>query len=122
MLTATLDDGMGHGLALIERFAAVMGVSVSPLGLLIKPEAIIAACTQAKPDFLGLTVLQLDSDDDLARVSRNLPANTCLIAGGPAFRYDPEMAERCAVSHVAENVAYFIDFVLNWTPENAPKQ
>jgi methylmalonyl-CoA mutase cobalamin-binding subunit len=116
MITATLDDGLGHGLALIERYAEVLGMAIDPLGLLQPPESIIAACAAAKPDFLGLTVLQPHSDDDLALVGKNLPVGTCLIAGGPAFRYDKEMADRCSVDHVAENVADFIDFALNWTP------
>jgi hypothetical protein len=122
MLTATLDDGIGHGLALIERFAAVMGASVQPLGLLQQPETIITACNRRVPDFLGLTVLQLESDDALALVGHNLPPATCLIAGGPAFRYDRDMADRCAVGHVAENVAYFIDYLLHWTRENDPER
>jgi hypothetical protein len=120
LITATLDDGMGHGLALIEQFAAVMGASVNRLGLLQLPETIIAACIEAKPDFLGLTVLQLDSDDALAMVGRNLFPGTRLIAGGPAFQYDRDMAQRCAVDHVAKNVAYFMDFLMNWAPGNAP--
>jgi hypothetical protein len=120
MVTATLDDGMGHGLALIERFAAVLGLSIHHLGLLQRPEPILSACHRMVPEFLGLTVLHPDSEDDLARIGSGLPPGTCLIAGGPAFTYDPAMAHRCAVAHRAQNVAYFIDFVLNWTPLNAP--
>ena len=120
MISATLDDGMGYGLALIEQYAAIMGISVNHLGLLQKPEKIIAACNQEKPDFVGLTVLQLDSDDDLAKVGLNLPPGTCLIAGGPVFQYDPDMATRCAVDHVAKNVAHFIDYLLDWTLDNGP--
>ena len=120
MITATLDDGMGHGLALIERFAAVMGMQVNPLGLLQKPKTILSACQEMGPDLLGVTVLHPDSDNALAVIGHNLPPATALIAGGPAFDYDPEMAHRCAVNYVAVNLAYFIDFGLKWTPADAP--
>ena len=116
MITATLDDGMGHGLAIIERFASVMGITVEKMGLLQDPETIIKRCRERIPDFLGLTVLQLDSDDDLTRVSLGIPKKACLIAGGAAFRYDPELADRCRVGFVAINVAFFIDFILRWSP------
>jgi methylmalonyl-CoA mutase cobalamin-binding subunit len=116
MITATLDDGMGHGLAIIERFATVLGMTVEKMGLLQEPEAIVTRCRTKIPDFLGLTVLQLDSDDDLARVSQGIPKKTCLIAGGAAFRHDPELADRCRVGFVAKNVAFFIDFILRWSP------
>ena len=115
MITATLDDGLGHGLVLIERFACIMGISVDKLGLLLKPQGIVTRCQTEVPDLLGLTVLQLDSEDDLARVGQSLPKGTCLIAGGAAFRLDPELARRCRVDYVAENVAHFIDFILKWS-------
>ncbi|MDA8137548.1 MAG: hypothetical protein M0036_02740 [Desulfobacteraceae bacterium] len=118
LVTASLDDSIGQGLEVIHLFARVMGLVVTPLGLMQRPEAILAACHSHRPAYLGLTVLQPDSEEDLARIGLHLPPDTCLIAGGPAFRYDPEMAERCGVHYVAANVAYFIDFVLNdarWT-------
>ncbi len=119
MITATLDDGMGQGLAIIERFASVLGITVENMGFLQKPEAIVTRCRTQVPDFLGLTVLQLDSDDDLARVSQGIPKKTCLIAGGAAFRHDPELADRCRVNFVAQNVAFFIDFLLSWSPSGS---
>lgn len=116
MMTATLDDGLGHGLALIERFACIMGFSVTKMGLMQKPQTIVRRCQSDTPDFLGLTVLQLDSDDDLEQVGRGLPERTCLIAGGAAFRMDPDLAVRCRVDFVATNVAHFISFILDWSP------
>ena len=116
MITATLDDGMGHGLTIIRRYAECMGLSVNHLGLLKKDVEILAACLQDPPDFLGMTVLQLDSDEALARVGHGLPESTQLIAGGPVFRFDEDMASRCNVSYVAKNVAYFIDYLLKWKP------
>jgi methylmalonyl-CoA mutase cobalamin-binding subunit len=116
LLTATLDDGLGQGLQIIHRYAQLMGMRIVPLGLLQTPEAIVAACRRHRPDFLGLTVLQLDSDDDLCQVGHSLDARTCLIAGGPVFKFDPELAQRCNVGFVARDVACFIDFLLKWSP------
>lgn len=118
LMTATLDDGIGQGIEIIGLFAEVLGMRVMPLGLVQPADAIVTACRRHCPDFLGLTVLQLDSDEALARVGHRLPPGTCLIAGGPAFRYDPEMAARCGVHHVAANVAYFIAFLLQHAENN----
>ena len=115
MLTATLDDGIGQGLKIIQRYADILGIDIVSLGLLQDPEAILAACRKHEPDFLGLTILQLDSDDDLCRVGHGLPSKTLLIAGGPVFKFDPEMAERCKVGYVARDVAFFIEFLLDWS-------
>ncbi|MBI5551264.1 MAG: hypothetical protein HY911_07115 [Desulfobacterales bacterium] len=112
LLTATLDDGIGQGIEIIHLFAEVMGMQIIPVGLVRPAEAIVAACLEHRPEYVGLTVLQLDSEEELARVGHRLPAGTCLIAGGPAFRHDPDMAHRCGVHYVAANVAYFIDYVL----------
>ena len=114
IVTATLDDGIGQGLSTIHLFSRVIGLEIHALGLLQPPETIIEACKRLRPDFLGLTVLQLDSDDNLARVGHGLPSPTRLIAGGPAFRFDPEMADRCGVHFVARDVARFVDFMCRW--------
>ena len=116
MLTATLDDGIGQGLQIIHRYADILGMDILPLGLLQTPEAITAACRKHEPDFLGLTILQLDSDDDLCQVGHSLPSKTMLIAGGPVFKFDPEMAERCKVGYVAGDASCFIEFLLDWPP------
>lgn len=112
LLSTTLDDGIGQGIEIINLFSATMGIQVVFLGLVQSPEAIVSACRKILPDILGMTVLQQDSEDGLHLVGRSLPPKTRLIAGGAAFKYDPELAERCSVDYVAENVAYFIDYVL----------
>ena len=116
MLTATLDDGLGQGLELIERYAGLAGLKVVAMGLLQPAEAIVARCRLLQPDILGLTVLQLDSEDELARIGPHLPAKTQLIAGGAAFRSDPELALRCGVEFVAANLADFMTYLLHWPP------
>lgn len=113
MLTATLDDGIGQGLSIIERYADLAGFEVQRIGLLQYPGFIVEKCHILQPALLGLTVLQLDSDDSLAEVGRNRPPQTTIIAGGPAFKFDPGMGKRCQVDYVAPNVAYFLDYLLN---------
>jgi methylmalonyl-CoA mutase cobalamin-binding subunit len=112
MMTATLDDGLGHGLEVIRLFSDVAGLEIIELGLLVTPEKIIAECNKRKPDLLGLTVLQFDSEEDILTVSRNLPSKTKIIAGGPVFTADQGFARRTGIHFAAKNVAYFIRFLL----------
>lgn len=112
MVTATIDDGFGHGLEVIRRFAEAVGLQTHPLGLLQKPEAIIAACNELMPAILGLTVLQFDSEEMLARIRDGIPARTQMICGGPVFQADPELAERAGVDHVAKDAVRFLDLLL----------
>lgn len=120
LFTATLDDAMGLGLDIIERFASLAGVQAIRLGLLQKKEDIVAACQTRQPEFLGLTVLQIDSEDDLAYIGKNLPSTTQLIAGGPVFKYDPELAQRCKITFVAGHVGHFIEYLLAWNRPHEP--
>lgn len=120
LLTATLDDAMGLGLDIIEAYAALAGMEVIRLGLLQKKEDIVAACRARQPEFVGLTVLQFDTEDDLAHVGKNLPENTQVIAGGPVFAYDPDFAKRCGITFVAGHVGHFIDYLLKWNRSHAP--
>jgi len=113
MVTATIDDGWGHGLEVIERLAGAAGVRIHALGLLQSPESIVKACLKLNPDFLGLTVLQLDSDDRVADIVRGLPASTRLVAGGPAFQYDEDFARRTGTHVAVKNGAAFLRFLLS---------
>ncbi len=112
MITATLDDGMGMGLNMIHLYAKALGIRIMHLGLLKTPEMIIGQVKIHRPGFLGLTVLQFDTEDDLVLITGNLPRETILIAGGPVFKADPGLAERAGVHVVAENVAVFITYML----------
>ena len=114
MVTATIDDGMGHGLEVIETLAAAAGVRIHSLGLLQSPEIIGEACRKLNPQFLGLTVLQFDSDDWVADIVRELPSSTLLIAGGPAYLYDEDFARRTGTHVVVKNGAAFLRFLMNW--------
>jgi methylmalonyl-CoA mutase cobalamin-binding subunit len=114
MLTATLDDGLGQGLEVIRMFSETAGLEIIELGLLVTPEKIITACKKYKPDLLGLTVLQFDSEEDILMISKNLPSKTKIIAGGPVFTADRGFARRTGVHFTAKNVADFIRFLLRF--------
>ncbi len=116
MLTATVDDGWGHGLETIQALARAVGVRVDTLGVLQKPEAIVSACRRDPPDLLGLTVLQFDSDDAVRHIVDRLPPQTTLVAGGAAYRYDADFAQRTRTPFVARNGAAFLQFLLNYRP------
>jgi methylmalonyl-CoA mutase cobalamin-binding subunit len=113
MVTATIDDGLGHGLEVIEKLAEATGVKIHSLGLLQSPESIVKACLELSPRLLGLTVLQLDSDDWVADIVRRLPSSTLLVAGGPAFQYDEDFARRTGTHVVVKNGAAFLHFLIS---------
>jgi methylmalonyl-CoA mutase cobalamin-binding subunit len=113
MLTATLDDGLGQGLAIIEKYALAMGMRLISLGLMQTPQAILDACLRHQPDYLGLTVLQFDTADDLRVIAENLPRKTRIVAGGPVFADDSDFAGRTGVHHSAKNVAVFLRLMLD---------
>jgi len=113
MVTATLDDGLGQGLAIIEHFAVAIGMRLVSLGLMRTPEEIVNACRHEVPDFLGVTILQFDTEDDLAEISQQLPPHTRIIAGGPVFIGDPGFAARTGTHYAARNVADFLRFMVN---------
>lgn len=117
MCTATIDDGLGQGLAIITQFAEAVGVRIHPLGLMRTAEHIIAECQKIRPEFLGLTVLQFDSEEALAQIAHKVPSQTRLICGGPVFNADPELAERCGVDFVARHVGAFLKLLLSLSQE-----
>ncbi|MDY6790545.1 MAG: cobalamin-dependent protein [Thermodesulfobacteriota bacterium] len=114
MLTGTIDDGLGHGLEIINMFAEISGVEIIELGLLLTPEKIISTCNKYQPDLLGLTVLQFDSEEDILKISQNLPSKTKIIAGGPVFTADHEFASRTGIHFAAKNAADFIQYLLSF--------
>jgi len=112
MLTATLDDGWGHGLEVIELSARVVGVRIQRIGLLQTPDQIVDCCHRLSPGLLGLTVLQFDSEDSLRLICENVHETTQVAAGGPPFQIDPEFAMRTKVDFAAKNVADFLGFLI----------
>jgi methylmalonyl-CoA mutase cobalamin-binding subunit len=116
MLGATMDDGWGHGIQLILRYAAAMGVETGFIGLLKTWEQIVPACEAFKADYLGLTVLQFDTLTPLIELRHHLPRSIKIIAGGPVFRIDPQFQEQAGIDHVAPDAAGFIRLLLATAP------
>jgi len=113
MATATIDDGFGQGLVIIQKFAEAVGLSVHPIGLMQKPNVIIEVCRSLCPAILGMTILQFDSEETIAYIAGHLPAETIVIAGGPVFSADPDFADRAGLHVVAAHAGDFLDFLLN---------
>jgi methanogenic corrinoid protein MtbC1 len=112
IISATIDDGLGQGLRIINLYSEVAGLSVMPIGLLQPVEKIIGACSKNRPDMLGLTVLQFDSEEMLIEIRRGISPDIKIIAGGPVFAADSDFAERVGVDFVAKNVAAYLGYLL----------
>ena len=113
MVSATLDDGLGQGLAVIEKYAAAIGLRLISLGLMQTPVAIVDACRRHQPEYLGLTVLQFDTEEELAEIASHLPHQTRIVAGGPVFAGDADFAGRTGTHYAAKNVAAFLRYMLD---------
>lgn len=120
MLGATLDDGWGHGIQLILKYAEAIGVETEFSGLLLSWEQIVDACQSQPTDILGLTVLQLDTEDLLIALRAHLPSRIKIVAGGPVFAIDPELSERVGIDAVAKDAAEFINILLKSYPPDSP--
>lgn len=112
MVTATIDDALGYGLAIIHMYAKAAGVELIPLGLLQDPEKIVKKCAIHKADILGMTILQFDSEDDVTYISGNLHQKTKIVAGGPLFKSDPDLASRSGIHVVAKDVSEFVKYLI----------
>jgi len=113
MVTATVDDGFGHGLEIIHRFCEAVGVRVAFLGLLQQPGTVVTACRERRPAMLGMTVLQFDSEAAVRSIAEGLPPDTRLIAGGPLFAADPDFARRAGIHVAAATVADFLHHLID---------
>jgi methylmalonyl-CoA mutase cobalamin-binding subunit len=120
MITATLDDAFGHGLEVIHRFGRAAGLRLLPLGTLQTAAAVADACRRHRPHLLGLTVLQFDTEADLIRLRGAIPCATRVVAGGPVFAADPDLAARAGIDHVARDAAAFWEFLLGFDPAADP--
>jgi methylmalonyl-CoA mutase cobalamin-binding subunit len=114
MLTATIDDSFGHGLEVIHRFAEAAGLPVVHLGKLLTAEAIVDGCRRHQPRLLGLTVLQFDTEPDLIVIRRQIDPAIRIVAGGPIFAADPDLAERSGIDFVARSATDFWRYLLTF--------
>lgn len=113
MITATLEDGVGQGLKMIHLFSQVAGIEIIPLGLMQKEEAIINACIKQAPDFLGMTILQFDSEERLTHIINHISKETQVVVGGPIFNMmdREELLKKPYI--VLNTVSAYVDFLLN---------
>jgi methanogenic corrinoid protein MtbC1 len=104
---------LDKGLRIINLYSEVAGLRVIPIGLLQPPEKIIDTCNKHLPYILGLTVLQFDSEEMLTKISIEISPKIKIVAGGPVFTADSELAKRTGVHFAARNVASFLEYLLN---------
>lgn len=121
LVTATIDDGIGQGISIIGRFAKAVGMDVKPLGLMQSVDTIVEACLRLQPEFLGLTVLQFDSEPIVSEIAGRIPEKTRLICGGPVFWADPDFAGRTGVHVAVRHVGGFLELLLNESVQDASK-
>ncbi len=114
MFGATLDDGWGHGIQLILKYADALGCQTEFLGLLLSWEEISNLCQKHEPDILGLTVLQFDTEEAIAVLRKHIPKKTKIVAGGPVFKIDDELALRMGIDYVAGDAADFLAYLVKW--------
>ena len=114
MITATLEDGVGQGLKMIHLFSRIAGIEITPLGLMQTEGAIINACIKQQPDFLGMTILQFDSEEVLCRIIEHIPKKIQVVVGGPIFNMmdKEDLSKKSYV--VLNTVSSYLDFLLNW--------
>lgn len=116
LLTATMDDGIGQGLQIVERYARLVGMRVQALGLNCSVNEIVMASQKASPQMIGLTVLQWDTLEEITALRRVLPETVALVIGGPIFRRHPLVALKSGVDAVAGGIGEFVEYLLNWSP------
>ena len=114
MITATLEDGVGQGLKMIHLFSQVAGIEIVPLGLMQKEEAIINACIKQAPDFLGMTILQFNSEELLTHIIDHISKETKVVVGGPIFKMmdEEDLSKKRYI--VLNTVSAYLDFLINW--------
>ncbi len=113
LVTATLDDGWGMGLEVISLYAALAGMAVTSLGLLLEAETIIQACQAQPPDLLGLTILHFDTEAELVdTIVPALPDTVKILVGGPVFRTMTAEELSAKPYRVAADLPAFVAYLL----------
>jgi len=112
MITATMDDSLGQGLKMIHLFSRIAGIDIMPLGLMLSEETIIDACNNQFPDFLGMTILQYDTEKVLNSMIQKFPDKMNILVGGPIFKAIPrnELQNKKYISF--NNVSNYLEFLL----------
>jgi len=108
LYVATIDDGWGHGLDVIEAAARAVGAHTRRLGLLCSAQSILEPCAQEPPHILGLTVLHADAEPVVSEIVGGLSPTVRVWAGGPVFLWDPDFAQRTGIHDVIDDVGVFL--------------
>ncbi len=116
MIGTTIDDALGQGIEVILALAEALGCRTRFLGLRKPVADIVEAGRKEDADMVGVTVLRFDEETALTELRRKLDARILLIAGGPAFRADPEIADRAGVDFVGKSAAHFLRFLMHFKP------
>jgi len=114
MITATMDDGIGQGLKMIHLFSRVAGVELFQLGLMQSMETIIDACKNQHPHFLGMTILQFDTEEILNAIISKIPINIQILVGGPIFKKISESTLQNKKYIPFDNVCDYLNFLLHF--------
>ena len=120
LATATLDDGIGMGLDLIELYAGVAGMRVERWGLLMEPKDLVEKCKTGCPDLLGLTVLREDAMDLLDEgIAPHMAGVTTILAGGPVFRMLPLSEQKEKPYVILPDLSAFVRYVLSFCHDSS---
>lgn len=113
---ATVDDGWGHGLDVIEAAARAVGARTVRLGLMRSASEILEKCARQAPHILGVTVLHAESESVIASIAQGLPHGVKFVAGGPVFHWDSDFAQRTGIHEVLEDVSVFLQRISELLP------
>jgi methylmalonyl-CoA mutase cobalamin-binding subunit len=117
MITATMDDAIGQGLKMIHLFSRIAGMDIEPLGLMQSKETIIDACNYQLPDFLGMTILQYDTEEILNTIIPQFPKKMCILVGGPIFKMIPENELQHKKYTSFNSICDYLNFLLQYEME-----
>jgi methylmalonyl-CoA mutase cobalamin-binding subunit len=117
MITATMDDGIGQGLKLIHLFSRIAGLEIVPLGLMQSRETIINECNKQCPEFLGMTILQFETEEILNTIIPQFPEKMIVLAGGPIFKMIPDDDIQNKKYFSFHHISEYLTFLLNYEPK-----
>jgi methylmalonyl-CoA mutase cobalamin-binding subunit len=117
IITATMDDGMGQGLKMIHLFSRVAGLEIVHLGLMQSPKKIINECQKQNPDFLGMTILQFETEELLKTIIPQIPKQMQVLVGGPIFNTMPDNALQNKKYHSFNHISEYLHFLCNYEPK-----
>jgi hypothetical protein len=117
IVTATIDDAIGQGLKIIHLFSQIAGLEIIHLGLMQSQKTIIDACNTQKPAFLGMTILQFDTEEILNTIIPQLPETIHVLVGGPIFKMIPDHTLQYKKYISFNHISDYLAFLCNYEPK-----